>query len=174
MTQPAEPNVRFEKFSQQLKNHITTAFAMGVDAAKLADKDEFGINERISVAHAFVDLEVKGHAELLETLIGGPWVDYGPLVDYDTIRVEPSNEAREVKLLGACFVRVGLTDKVKLPVDKLKAVPNILGPGVKEFRLYLSDLSFIGANYRGSVLLMPINPAAGAKAPDPIVITAGL
>lgn len=174
MTYQTTPNDRFEKLSKQLTNHIKTAFQMGVDAAKLADADKFGINERISVAHAFVDLEVKGHAEMLETLIGGPLVDCGPYEDYDTIYVEPTNDTREVKILGTHFVRVGLTTKVKLPVDKLKVVPNILAPGVGEFRIYLNDFSYIGANYRGSVELVPINLKADEKRPPPIVVTAGL
>lgn len=171
-----QPNVQFEKFSQQLKAHIKKAFDMGVDAAKRADDDKFGINERITVAHEFVDLEVKGHAELLETLIGGPWINPAPLEDYDTIYVKPVNYEREV-ILEDDFLRVGLTDKVKLDKAKLVPVPKILASGVTQFRLYLTDLAFIGSNYRGLILLKPTAAAvaAGAAAnPPKVVVTAGL
>ena len=123
---------------------------MGVDAAHLADDDKLGIDARISVAHKFVDLEVKGHAELLETLIGGPWITPVPFEDYDTITVDPVNYAREVVIDGD-FVRVGLSSTVILSKNCLTPVPKILAPGVGEFKLYLTDLSFIGANYRGGV-----------------------
>lgn len=176
MTGPSEPNYQFEKFSQQLKNHIATAFQMGVDSAKLADKDEFGIDDRISVAHAFVDLEVKGHAELLETLIAGPWINPVPLEDYDTIPVKPVGYEREV-VIEDDFFRVGLTKKVTLDHKKLLPVPKIIGAGVTQFRLYLTDLSYIGSNYRGYICLKPTAAAvaAGEKADPPKqVITAGL
>ena len=173
MTQPAQPNARFEKFAQQLKTHIRTAFDMGVDAAKYADAENLGIDERIKRAHAFVDLEVKGHAELLESLIGGPLINPVPLEDYDEIRVLPSNVEREVVLEGD-FVRVGLTGPPRLPKTCLTPVPKTLGPGVGRFKLYLTDLSFVGANYRGQIRLTPTNLPATAQVPDPIVITAGL
>lgn len=174
MTQPTQPNLRFEKFSQQLKTHIRTAFAMGVDAAKEADREKLGINDRIKVGHRFVDLEVKGHAELLETLISGPWINPAPLEDYDTIRVPPANYERAVTLEGVFFARVGLTTVAKIPNSSLVPVPKVLGPGVREFRLYLTDLSYIGANYRGQIRLTPTSPPSGEMLPDTMVITAGL
>ena len=77
-------------------------------------------------------------------------------------------------LQGSHFVRVGQTGKVKIPVSKLTPVPKILGPGVREFRLYLTDLSFIGANYRGRIRLTPTKLPKGQMLPEPIVVTAGL
>jgi hypothetical protein len=61
--------------------------------------------------------------------------------------------------------------------DKLVPVPKILAPGLTEFRLYLTDLSYFGANYRGYVCLKPTPAAVAAGAPaDPpkFVVTAGL
>jgi hypothetical protein len=175
MSQPSDPNLRFEKFSQQLKTHISTAFAMGVDAAKKADKEKLGINDRIKVGHRFVDLEVKGHAELLETLISGPWFNTGSFDVFDTIYIDPVNYAREV-LLKEDFIRVRRPLLI-LPKEKLSAVPRIIPSGVRKFRLYLTDLSFIGANYRGRITLQatPEAIANGAPAaPTKKVVTAGL
>ena len=176
MTQPTQPNVAFDKYSQQLKAHITKAFDMGVAAAKRADADDFGIDARISVAHEFVDLEVKGHSELLETLIGGPWINPAPYEDHDTIKIAPVNYEREV-VIDDDFVRVGLPTTVVLPKSKLTPVPKVVGPGVAEFRLYLTDLNYLGANYRGFICLKPTAGAVakGAQAnPPKVVITAGL
>jgi hypothetical protein len=176
MSAPSQPNARFEKLSQQLKTHITTAFQMGVDSAKKADAENFGIDDRIKVAHQFVDLEVKGHAEMLETLIGGPLVSPVPLEDFDTIDVKPEDYEREVVITDD-FVRVGGAAPSILKCDKLVAVPKIIPKNVTQFRLYLTDLSFIGANYRG---LMTLQPTASAVKQDPTaapskrVITAGL
>lgn len=176
MTVPSQPNARFEKLSQQLTTHITTAFDMGVDAAEKADAENFGIDDRIKVAHRFVDLEVKGHAEMLETLIGGPLVSPVPLEDFDVIYVDPVDYECEV-LLKDDFVRVGQATSVTLKCAKLTPVPKIIPKKVNQFRLYLTDLSFIGANYRGFIYLQPtpaalkVNPAA---APVKKVVTAGL
>lgn len=175
MSQPTQPNTQFEKFAQQLKNHITTAFAMGVDAAKEADEEDLGIDKRIKVWHRFVDLEVKGHAELLETLIGGPWINPAPFDVYDTIYISPVNYAREV-FLKENFVRVRRPLLV-LDSTKLSAVPKIIPSGVRQFRLYLTDLSFIGGNYRGKITLQatPEAVANGAPAaPTTHIVTAGL
>jgi hypothetical protein len=175
MTQPSQPNAQFEKYARQLKNHITTAFDMGVVAAGDADKEQLGINKRIKVWHRFVDLEVKGHAQLLETLIGGPWINPAPFDVFDTIYIKPVNYAREV-FLKEDFVRVRWPHPV-LDRAKLSAVPKIIPSGVRKFRLYLTDLSFIGANYRGRITLQatPEAVANGAPAaPTTKVVTAGL
>jgi hypothetical protein len=175
MTQPTQPNARFEKFAQQLKTHISTAFDMGVDAAKDADEEDLGIDKRIKVWHRFVDLEVKGHAELLETLLGGPWINPVPFDVFDTIYIDPVNYAREVFLYDN-FVRVR-RPLLTLDRTKLSAVPKIIPAGVRKFRLYLTDLSFLGANYRGKITLQatPEAVANGAPAaPTTKVVTAGL
>ena len=175
MSAPSEPNARFDKFAQQLKTHITTAFDMGVDAAEEADDEDFGIDKRLKVWHRFVDLEVKGHAEMLETLIGGPWINSGAFDDFDTIVIPPVNYAREVFLYDD-FLRVRRPVLV-LDKTKLSAVPKIIPSGVRRFRLYLTDLSFIGANYRGKITLKatPEAIANGAPAaPTTQIVTAGL
>ena len=175
MTQEAQPNAQFEKYARQLKNHITTAFDMGVEAAGLADKETLGADDRIKYWHRFVDLEVKGHAELLETLIGGPWINPAPFDVFDTIYIDPVNYAREV-FLNENFVRVRRPLLV-LDKTKLSAVPKVIPSGVRKFKLYLTDLSFIGANYRGRITLQatPEAVANGAPAaPTMQVVTAGL
>ena len=47
---------------------------MGIDAAEKADEESWGSTSASRSRTRFVDLEVKGHAELLETLISGPWI----------------------------------------------------------------------------------------------------
>jgi len=148
---------------------------MGVDAAGKADREKLGINKRIKYWHRFVDLEVKGHAELLETLIGGPWITPGPFDVFDTIYIRPVDYAREVQVKED-FVRVRRPLLI-LPWQKLSPVPRIIPSGVRKFRLYLTDLSFIGANYRGRITLQatPEAVANGAPAaPTTKIVTAGL
>ncbi len=171
---PSKPNPLFEKFSEQLKTHIKTAFQMGVDAAEEADKEKLGIDERIKVGHRFIDLEVKGHAELLETLISGPWVPLCcPTEVSDTVKVPAVNYPRKVKL-GRNFWRVGWVT-LKLPRTKLKATPEVLPAYATDIKITLLDLSYTGSNYRGRVKLR--KAATGAAAPDPpdiYVVTVGL
>lgn len=171
---PSKPNPLFEKFSAQLQAHIKKAFQMGVVAAENADKEQLGIDERIKVWHRFVDLEVKGHAELLETLIAGPWITpCCPTEVSDTVKVPAANYPRKVKL-GRNFWRVGW-QTLKLSRRKLKATPEVLPAYATDIKITLLDLSYTGSNYRGRVKLR--KAATGAAAPDPpevYVVTVGL
>ena len=128
---------------------------MGVDAAKKADKENSGSTTRIKVAHRFVDLEVKGHAELLETLIAGPWITRRPLEDSDTIRVPPADYEREVKLEGT-YWRVGVECRLSSGSPN-QAVARPAGPGPRRSdvsrHLPCSTASYIGANYRGQIVV---------------------
>ncbi|OBK70472.1 hypothetical protein [Mycobacterium sp. 1274761.0] len=169
MTQPPAPNETFEKFSKQLKEHIDKAFQMGVDAAKRADDDDFGIDARITVAHDFVDLEVKGHAELLKTLIAGPWCTPGGTQDSQTIKIPAAAFNREVAI-GSDFQRVGWPTVV-IEAAKLTVTPAVLPAGATDITITLLDLNYIGANYRGKVKL---KKAAAADPPEEILVTAGL
>lgn len=166
--QPTQPNVLFEKFSNQLRAHIKKAFQMGVDAAQRADADDFGIDDRISVAHKFVDLEVKGHAEMLKTLIAGPWITPAPTDDSNTATVPAATSPRNVEL-GRWFRRVGW-DSVTIGRDKLSVTPKVLPAGATKVTITLLDLNYIGANYRGNVKLT--DPKTGQV--DLITVTVGL
>ena len=158
---PSTPNPLFEKFSAQLQTHIKKAFQMGIDAAEKADDGKLGINKRIKVAHEFVDLEVKGHAELLETLISGPWITPSCPADVsDTVKVPAANVSRKVKL-GKNFWRVGW-QTLRLPSTKLKVTPEVLPAGATDITITLLDLSYTGSNYRGRVKLR--KAATGAAA----------
>jgi hypothetical protein len=174
-TQP--PNPLFEKFSKQLKDHIDKAGVMAVNAAKRADADDFGIDARITVAHEFVDLEVKGHAELLETLIAGPWVTpivVGPSENSALITVPKGTDSRAVTI-GSDFKRVGWKDMVLKP-SQLAVSPSVLPAGATEITITLLDSNYAGANYRGVVKLTTAAPtgATNAASTEDVVVTVGL
>ncbi len=85
-----EPGGQFHEYADALSDVIKKGTEATVAAAKRADADDFGIDARISTAHQFVDMEIKGHAKLLETLVKGPML---PMVsetpeDSDPIYVE--------------------------------------------------------------------------------------
>ena len=172
---PDKPNPVFDKFSAQLQAHIKKAFQMGVDAAKEADAENLGINERIKVAHRFVDLEVKGHAELLETLISGPWITpcSSTGASAATFKVAAAAYPRKVEL-GKNFWRVGW-QTLRLPSTNLKVTPDVLPAGGTDITITLLDMSYTGSNYRGRVKLK--KTGAGAAASDKTevyVVTVGL
>ena len=173
---PSKPNPLFEKFSEQLKKHIKTAFQMGVDAAKEADAETLTVEERVKIGHRFVDLEVKGHAELLATLISGPWVPICcPTEISDTVKVGARPYPRKVRL-GKNFWRVGWVT-LKLPRRYLKATPEVLPAYATDIKITLLDASYTGSNYRGRVKLKKAATGAGAAAPPPTdvyVVTVGL
>lgn len=171
---PIKPNPVFDKFSAQLQAHIKKAFQMGVDAAKDADAEKLGINKRIKVAHRFVDLEVKGHAELLETLISGPWIaPCYPDKLSNIAKVPAATYPRKVKL-GKKFWRVGW-QTLKLPRAKLKATPEVLPAGATEITITLLDSNYTGSNYRGRVKLTKTGTGAtAADKPEVYVVTVGL
>lgn len=179
MNQPTKPNTGkpnpvFDKFSAQLQAHIKKAFQMGIDAAEDADAEKLGINKRIKVAHRFVDLEVKGHAELLETLISGPWITPCCPGDLsDRVKVKAATYPRKVKL-GKNFWRVGW-QTLKLPRTKLKATPEVLPAGATDITITLLDSNYTGSNYRGRVKLKKTGTAATASdKPEVYVVTVGL
>ena len=94
-----EPSDQFAEYSEALNDVIKKGTEMVVEAAKRADADDFGIDDRISTAHEFVDMEVKGHAKLLETLIKGPLVPVvsGTPMDSDPINVDPDPYPRTIQ-----------------------------------------------------------------------------
>ena len=170
MTQPAD---QFDEYSQTLTDLIKQAGEMTVEAAKLADADDFGIDARISAAHKFVDMEIKGHAKLLETLIKGPLVPVvsGTPMDSDPISVAPVPYPRSIEAI-APWRRVAYP-QIDLPVHLIK-LPPVLPANVGQFRIGVKDYNYIGSNYRGTLRLRPTSTAMAAQAPLDITVTAGL
>jgi hypothetical protein len=170
----SEPSGQFDEYADALRDVIKKGTEATVEAAKRADDDDFGIDARISTAHQFVDMEIKGHAKLLETLVKGPWV---PMVsdtpeDSDPIYVDAQDYDRSIEALDP-WVRVGIpTDK--LPASLIK-VPKVLPANASSFRIGLKDYNYIGANYRGQLVLKRTT-STNALADDgpPFTITAGL
>jgi hypothetical protein len=170
----SEPSGQFDEYADALRDVIKKGTEATVEAAKRADDDDFGIDARISTAHQFVDMEIKGHAKLLETLVKGPWV---PMVsdtpeDSDPIYVDAQDYDRSIEALDP-WVRVGIpTDK--LPASLIK-VPKVLPANASSFRIGLKDYNYIGANYRGQLVLKRTT-STNALAGDgpPFTITAGL
>jgi hypothetical protein len=170
-----EPSNQFAEYSEALNDVIKKGTEMTVAAAKCADADDFGIDARISTAHKFVDTEIKGHAKLLETLIKGPLVPVvsGTPEDSDPIYVKAESYDRTIEARDP-WVRVGIPTE-KLPAHLIK-VPNVLPANASSFRIGLKDYNYIGANYRGQLVLKgtatTLNPLADAA--DPVTVTAGL
>ena len=157
-----------------LKDVIKKGTELTVEAAAKADADEFGIDARISTAHEFVDTEIKGHAKILETLIKGPLV---PVVsntppDSDPIYITPAPYDRTVEAV-APWVRIGLNSEI-LPVHLIK-VPAVVPANSGSFKIGVKDYNYIGANYRGQLLLKRAATGTNALADDAsITVTAGL
>jgi hypothetical protein len=170
----SQPYDQFAEYSAALKDVIKKGTEMTVEAAKRADADDFGIDARISTAHEFVDTEIKGHAKLLETLIKGPLV---PIVsniplDSDPIYITPVPYDRTVEA-KAPWVRIGLNTEI-LPVNVIK-VPAVVPANSGSFKIGLKDYNYIGANYRGDLVLKKAATGTNALADDgEITVTAGL
>jgi hypothetical protein len=171
-----EPYDRFENHSAILRDLIDKAGNMTVEAATRADADNFGIDARISTAHKFVDLEVKGHVELLENLIAGPWW-LGPVPaearPSDPLDVDPATYPRKIEPAEAYFTRVGQPG-TKLPATALRFLPAVLPANATQFRVALTDYHYVGANYRGKVKLTPTSMATGSQVPAEYVVVVGL
>lgn len=169
-----EPSDQFAEYSEALNDVIKKGTEMAVEAAKRADADDFGIDDRISTAHEFVDMEVKGHAKLLETLIKGPLVPVvsGTPMDSDPINVDPDPYPRTIQPV-AKWRRIGYPE-IELPVNLIK-VPAVLPPNIRQFRIGVKDYNYSGSNYRGKLLLKRTSAASAAQAADvEITVTAGL
>ena len=169
------PGGQFNEYADALKDVIKKGTESTVAAAKRADDDDFGIDARISTAHQFVDMEIKGHAKLLETVIKGPWVPVvsGTPEDSDPIYVAAEPYDRIIEAIDP-WVRVGITTD-KLPAHLIN-VPKVLPANASSFRIGLKDYNYIGANYRGQLVLKRAAAGTNALADDgpPFTVTAGL
>lgn len=170
MTEPVD---RFHRHAAILRELIDQAGDMTLHAAEQADADDFGIDARISTAHKFVDLEVKGHVKLLENLISGPWVGVStePLPS-EPITVNAAAYPRKIEAAGD-FVRIGLRN-FKLPASAITFLPQVLPANATEFRIALKDYRYIGSNYRGSVKLTGTSTTTASQVQVESVVVAGL
>ena len=169
-----EPFDRFQRHAAVLRELMDQAGDLTVYAAERADADNFGIDARISTAHKFVDLEVKGHVKLLENLIGGPWV--GPVsiepLPSEPITVEAAGYPRKIEPDGD-FTRVGIRGFI-LPASAIRFLPAVLPANATEFRIALKDYRYIGSNYRGKVKLTGTSTSTGTEVRVESVFVAGL
>jgi hypothetical protein len=107
-------------------------------------------------------------------LIKGPLV---PIVsniplDSDPIYITPVPYDRTVEA-KAPWVRIGLNTEI-LPVNVIK-VPAVVPANSGSFKIGLKDYNYIGANYRGDLVLKKAATGTNALADDgEITVTAGL
>lgn len=162
---------------------VADAKKLWLDAAAQSDSAEgLGIDGRITLVHGLVDLWVKGCVTWLDLLLKngaaffpGTAPAAAPLPS-EPVTVAPKPFTRTVEC--ACpLERVG-QPAVKIPTSAVAFEPAVLPPGHTEFRLVLTNHSFVGANYTATIRLTPNAPgpdvAAEDLVPEEKVVTVGL
>jgi hypothetical protein len=156
---------------------IDKAVTLWTEAAKQSDSAEgLGIDGRIALVHALVDLWAKGWAAAIQAVIKAPALWPGtpestnPLpsevVDVKSATTYP----RQIEAVGP-FTRVGLP-AVTIPPWAIGFEPSFLPAGLTQFRIILKDYRYIGANYTGTIKLS--TQSLANIAPDERVVVVGL
>lgn len=169
MTRAANIRKQTDHFMRGYLGEIDT---ITQNASAIDKTGGWGLDAWIRTIHDLVDLQVRTFASVLQAGIAGPWwTTEGPdePLAADPIKVESKPYARELSAVN--FARVGLPT-TRIPPYSLGFDPAILPAGAEEFRVVLKDDRFIGANYKGTVLLTRTNDTKAA--PDEVEVIVGL
>jgi hypothetical protein len=183
MTNPNTPlQQRAAAFQHVSQEFIGQVSSLWTEAADRSDTGEgLGINGRIALVHGLVDVWAKGYVALVEALLAGPLngpasgsagvsstlLPSAPLPSQVVVPAAPY--ARRLDAKGP-FHRVGLDNRT-VPRSCIAFEPDTLNAGKTEFKIFLTDFRFVGANYNGTVVLT--GETTGSP-PDELVVTVGL
>ena len=173
MTTPANRLQTHSVVGQQL---IDKAATLWVEAGEQSDSAEgLGIDGQIALVHDLIALSLTGWAAAVECVIKGPGFLTAlsqatePLPS-EIIDVGQSPYPRQLQAKGP-FVRVGL-EKITIPVSAIGFKPPSLPAGVTQFRLVLKDYRYVGANYKGTIVVTTQTPSTIVT--DEKTVTVGL
>jgi len=141
------------------------------NAANEDKSGTWGLDGWIRTIHDLIDLSVRTYAAVLQAAMSGPWWREQPNEPSpsDPVTVPGKDYPRSLK--ASKFERVGLPAE-KIPDYCIGFQPAVLPAGKTDFRIFLKDDRFIGANYTGKVILASLNDV-GAKG-DEKRVTVGL
>jgi hypothetical protein len=162
-------NIR-QQADQFMRGYLDEINTITENASAVDKAGGWGLDGWIRTIHDLFDLQVRTFAAVLQAGIAGPWwAIESPDEPLPAEPIKVKSEPYSRKLSALNFARVGLPG-TKIPSYSLGFNPEILPAGAEEFRIVLKDDRFLGANYKGTVLLTPMS---GAN-PDEVEVTVGL
>jgi hypothetical protein len=141
-------------------------------AASVDDETgRWGLDPWIRIVHELVDLQLRTTAAVIQGALAGPWwlQQTSEELDPEIVDVESAPYPRIVS--ASAFSRVG-QPKTKIPPASLDLEPDVLPAGATQIQIRLKDYRYIGANYKGKIMLKNPNDPSGK--PQPVEVTVGL
>jgi hypothetical protein len=165
------PKNRMRQTANITRGYFREVKTITEKASKTDKAGEWGLNAWVQIIHELVDLQVRTGATVLQTALAGPWwtepLDVEPEAS-DPVTVEATNYPRTLQAASP-FVRVGLP-RTAIPAHSIGFDPEVLPAGAEEFRVVLRDYRFIGANYAGTVRLIPVGDAKAAPTEKEVIV----
>lgn len=168
------PRPQLQRSASVVRGYFDQINEIAQDAARRDDAGKWGIDGWVRLIHNLLDLQMRTYAGAVQVALAGPswWLEptsTKPLPP-DPIEVTRRPYARAVSIVKP-FERVGHPE-VRIPLQALTFEPAILGPEQTSIQITLTDGTFTGANYTGSLRLRRADGAGQDS--DTVTVTVGL
>jgi hypothetical protein len=167
------PTTLLQQQADIMQGMLDRISTISKEAAKDDDDGTWGVDGWIRTMHNLIDLGVRMYANFIEAAIANPfwWMQpvSGDPEPSEPITVLPRKYPRKLEVIQ--LARVGYPKK-PIPKSCFGFKPAVLPPGVTQFRMYLKDYNYVGANYTGKISLT--NTTDPKAKPDDRRVTVGL
>lgn len=162
---------RTRQAKQMLRGYMNEVNTITENASVDDQTGRWGLDPWIRIVHELVDLQLRTTAAVIQGALAGPWwlQQTSEELDPEIVDVESAPYPRIVT--ASAFSRVG-QPQTKIPPASLDLEPDVLPAGATQIQIRLKDYRYVGANYKGTIMLKNANDPS-AK-PDPVDVTVGL
>jgi hypothetical protein len=165
-------DTRTRQAKQMLRGYMNEVNSITENASVDDETGRWGLDPWIRIVHELVDLQLRTTAAVIQGALAGPWwlQQTSEELDSETVDVSPSAPFPRI-VSASAFVRVG-QQKTKIPPASLDLEPDVLPAGATQIQIRLKDYRYIGANYKGKIMLKNANdPRAKSQT---VEVTVGL
>lgn len=178
-------NAFLEYQNAQFRNALSQIRTISRVAEATDEAGGWGVDGWIKVIHGLLDLQIRYAAFLTESTLSGPWwlKRFGSgTYEADYLQAASAAPYPRRFTVVRSFTRVGSTGDV-IPDPLIEFDPEILPPGEVRFLVRLRDeteypdaVSYLGANYVGTICVVPAGSDSLAASPleEPQTFTVGL
>jgi hypothetical protein len=147
------PRPQLQRPASVFRGYFDQINEIAQDAARRDDAGRWGIDGWVRLIHNLLDLNMRTYAGAVQVALAGPswWMQPTSTkpIPPDPIDVPDRKYLRAVSIVKP-FERIGRPD-IRIPLQALHFEPSLLGPGVTQVQMTLTDDRFTGANYSGEL-----------------------
>jgi hypothetical protein len=164
-------NMRTRQAKQMMRGYMNEVNTITENASVDDETGRWGLDPWIRIIHELVDLQLRTTASIIQGALAGPWwlQQTSEELDPEIVDVESAPYPRIVS--ASAFSRVG-QPTTKIPPASLDLEPDVLPAGATQIQIRLKDYRYVGAHYKGEIMLKNANDPR-AK-PETVEITVGL